>query len=320
MERKFYKITAVLAFATTIALSSCSPKRTTTSGNTSSNVAVASSAAKTNKNTKTNSKSKKVEENKTLPRDRKALEVHSDPKAYTPEEFAKGVIKGDWSIDKVYKQRAVGEVAPYIKFSPSEGKIYGNNGCNTVNAEYSYNAKEHKIQFNNPLVTMRLCAMTGITDALINQALNETRRYELREENEDYVLTFFDSKGQEVMQLSHQNLDFLNGTWKVTAIDGEPIDIDKMKLVFDIDERKVHGNTGCNVLNGRLETDLDEPNTFSFEGMGVTMMMCPEIEYQTAMLVALEEACKAKPLSKNEVILLDASGNNVMTLERTSDR
>ena len=38
------------------------------------------------------------------------------------------------------------------------------------------------------------------------------------------------------------------------------------------------------------------------------------------MTVALEEACKAKPLSKNEVILLDASGNNVMTLERTSDR
>ena len=122
------------------------------------------------------------------------------------------------------------------------------------------------------------------------------------------------------MLLTHQNLDFLNGTWKVVEIDGEPVNVEKMKLVLDVDEHKVHGNTGCNVLNGSLETDLDAPNTFSFENMAVTMMMCPQIEYQTAMLVALEEACRAKPIDKNKVQLLDTNGEPVLTLVRTSDK
>lgn len=267
-----------------------------------------------------NSSEQKSTKDITLPLDRKALQVQADPKAYSPEEFAKGVIKGDWAIEKVNGKTAVGETTPFLKFAPSEGRVYGNNGCNTINADYEYDAKDFSLKFSNPAVTMRLCHVEGITDTEINIALNDTRRYSLQETTDGYLLNLYNSKGQQVMQLSHQNLDFLNGTWKVVSIDGEKINVEKMKLVFDIDERKVHGNTGCNVLNGRLETDMDSPNTFSFEGMGVTMMMCPEIEYQTAMLVALEEACKAKPVNKNEVMLLDSEGNNVMTLKRTSDK
>lgn len=255
-----------------------------------------------------------------LPQDRKALQVKADPKTYSPEEFAKGIIKGDWAIEEVYGETAVGEIAPYLKFSESEGKIYGNNGCNTINGTYHYTPKDSVLTFSNIAVTMRLCGKEGITDMAINRALNETRHYSLHESADGYVMNFYDNHGQRLMQLTHQNLDFLNGTWKVVAIDGEEVNIEKMKLVFDIDEHKIHGNTGCNVLNGNLETDMDTPNTFSFESIGVTMMMCPDIEYQTAMLVALEDACRAKPINKNQVILLNSSGDNVLTLERTSDR
>lgn len=261
-----------------------------------------------------------VKKDTVLPQDREAIAKKSSVKTYSPEEFAKGVIKGDWAIEEVFGEKAVGVSIPFLKFSESEKRVYGNNGCNTINAEYRYNAADSVLTFSNTAVTMMLCHKEGITDHLINQALNDTRHYSLQESEEGYVLNLYNSEGEKIMVLTHQNLDFLNGTWKVVAIYGEEVNIEKMKLVFDIDEHKVHGNTGCNVLNGRLETDLDAPNTFSFENIGVTMMYCPDIEYQSAMLVALEDACRAKPIDKTRVQLLDSEGAAVMTLQRTSDK
>ena len=266
------------------------------------------------------SSSKTIKKEVVLPQDRESVNVETDPKMYSPEEFAQGVIKGDWAIEKVYGQEAVGETVPFLKFSNTEKRVYGNNGCNTVNAEYKYNPADSTITFSNVAVTMMLCTKTGITDYLVNKALNEAASYTLQDVDDGYIMDLYDSSGKNIMQLTHQNLDFLNGTWKVVAIEDEEINIEKMKLVFDVDEHKIHGNTGCNVMNGKLETDLDAPNTFSFEDIAVTMMMCPSIEYQTALLVALEEANRAKPIDKNRVVLLDSNGKAVLTLQRTTDK
>lgn len=328
MKKLTLKISCALALAALVSFTSCdSSKRATRNKPTSSSTAVAVAGSVLNKpastSTNTNSTTDKSNKNQgggTLPTDRKALHVNPDTKAYSPEEFKKGILKGDWAIETVDGQKAVGETTPFIKFSESDHRVYGNNGCNTINATYSYDPKDMELTFSNTIVTMRLCAMAGITDIQINNALNDTRKYSLEETNDGYNLYFYNSKGKEVMRLTHQNLDFLNGTWRVASIDGNEINVERMKLVFDVDENKVHGNTGCNVLNGRLETNLESPNTFSFEGLMVTMMTCPEIEYQQAMLVALEEACSARPISKDEVMLLDADGENVMTLVRTSDK
>ena len=261
-----------------------------------------------------------IKKENVLPQDREAIAVKTDPKMYSPEEFRQGIIKGDWAIEQVYDKEAVGETAPFIKFADSEHRIYGNNGCNTVNGDYTYNPADSTISFSNVAVTMMLCHKEGITDYLINRALDEARTYTLQESAGGYELRLDNERGKQIMLLTHQNLDFLNGTWKVVAIDGEEVNVEKMKLVFDVDEHKFHGNTGCNVLNGSLVTDMDQPNTFSFESIAVTMMMCPEIEYQSAMLVALEEACRAKPVDANRVLLLDSEGKAVLTLERTPDK
>lgn len=257
---------------------------------------------------------------KVLPQDRQAIEKPTKSKTYTPEEFAKGIVKGDWAIDSVFGQKAIGEKAPYLKFSDIDHKVYGNNGCNTINADYTYDASASTLTFSNVAVTMMLCHLEGITDTQINMALNDTRTYSLEEDTDGYILNLFNKDGDNVMTLSHQNFEFLNGTWKVAAINGTPIHNDKMKLVFDIDEHKVHGNTGCNVLNGELQTDMEAPNSISFESIAVTMMLCPEMEHQTALLVALEDACRAKPTGRNQVEFFNPNGNLVLTLERTSDR
>lgn len=255
-----------------------------------------------------------------LPHDRVNIAKKSDPLAYTPDELRRGVVKGDWAIETVYGHHVVGEEAPFLKFEPTEKKVYGNNGCNVINASYRYNPTDSVISFSNLLATMKLCNKEGITDYEINSALGSTKYYSWRMAETDYYITFYDESGAEVMTLMHQNFDFLNGTWKVDAINDEKINVPDMKLVIDIDEGKLHGNTGCNVINGNVEIDMDKPNSISFSAIGMTKMMCRDATHETALLVALEEATAARPVSGSQVILYDSMHRPVLTLTRTTDQ
>lgn len=258
--------------------------------------------------------------NPVMPDDRQSIAVKKDQKVYTPEEIRKGVVKGDWAIETVYGKSAVGETAPYLKFVPSERRIYGDNGCNTINASYNYNPQDSTISFDHIATTMRMCGMEGLTDYEINTALGATKFYSWEVDGHDYFLTFFDERGGEVMRLMHQNFDFLNGTWAVRKIGDKQINDPDMKMVIDVDEGKLHGNTGCNIMNGALAIDMDQPNSISFSNIITTRMACPDKAHETDLLVALEEVTAARPASVNEVILFNSRHDAVLTLVRTSDR
>lgn len=260
-----------------------------------------------------------VKKESVLPTDRENI-VQPVSAVYTSADLAKGVIKGDWSVETVYGKKAVGEKAPYLKFSPEQKMAYGNNGCNVINAGYTYNPADSTLAFSNVISTMMACRLEGITDIDINRALDATRRYTWNLEGDDYFLTFYDADNQPVMELMHQNFQFLNGTWAVLAIDGEPVDVPDMKIVIDVDEGKLHGNTGCNIINGTLETDMDAANSISFQAIAKTKMACPEPNFETPFLVALEEAVKAKPLKEGRAELMNGTGKVVLLLERTSDQ
>lgn len=116
----------------------------------------------------------------------------------------------------------------------------------------------------------------------------------------------------------HRDFHFLDGTWAVKSIDGEPVNIDGMKIALDVDENKLHGNTGCNIINGTLETDMDAANSISFSKIGMTRMACPDSGWETRMMVALEEAVTANPVSADEVELIGSNGKQVMLLKKSS--
>lgn len=254
------------------------------------------------------------------PNDRTVITTNTDKNSYTPEEIKKGIVKGDWAIETVYGKKVVGEEAPHLKFVPSENKVYGNNGCNVINAEYKVDQKNSTIRFDYFATTMRMCAKEGLTDYEINTAIGAAKYYKVTVENDDYYLTLFDEDRQEVMTLMHQNFDFLNGTWRVTKIGEEPVNVAQMKIVIDVDENKLHGNAGCNTFNGLLETDMERPNSISFSGIAITRMMCPDMQYETKLLVALEEASYARPLSTKEVVLYNDQHEPVATLIRSADK
>lgn len=262
----------------------------------------------------------KVKTDAVLPQDREQIHLNAAAKEYTSAELSKGVVRGDWAIETVGGKDVVGETAPYLKFVPGEKRVYGNNGCNVINATYEYNPADSTLHFDNIITTMRACGQEGITDTEINMALDAVKYYRWELRGSEYYLYFYDSAMKPLMELMHQNFQFLNGTWRVTAINDEPVNVPDMKLVIDVDEGKLHGNTGCNILNGTLETDMDAANSISFQAIATTRMACPDINYETRLIVALEEASKAKPISEKRVVFLNAQGESVLQLERTSDK
>lgn len=251
--------------------------------------------------------------------DRETVRTDAPVKAYTPEELNRGVVKGDWAIETVNGKKTVGEEPPYIIFEPRQKRVYGNNGCNTINASYIYNAKDSTFRFSDLISTMRECNSPTITDVEINQALDGVRHYSWSISDSDFYLYLKDASGRTLLTLVHQNFDFLNGSWAVTAINGSKENVAGMKLVVDIDEGKVHGSTGCNVFNGSLEADMDTPNSISFGDLVATLAACENATAETDLFVALEETVHAKLVSKDRVIFYDSAGKNVLELQRSSE-
>lgn len=251
-----------------------------------------------------------------LPHDREHIAKVKEQKLYTSEEIGRGVVKGDWAIESVMGKEAIGENSPFIKLVPGELKFYGNNGCNVINGDYKYNSADSTIRFSNLISTMRLCDKQGITDTEINTALDAARKYTWEIKDSDYFLYFYDSAGKQVMSLMHQNFEFLNGTWQVSEIDGVKVTNPEMQLVIDVEEGKLHGQTGCNILNGSFETDMNAANSISFSAIAITRKACPDQSSETSLLVALEEASTAKPINRNEVIFYNSQREQVLRLVR----
>jgi len=87
----------------------------------------------------------------------------------------------------------------------------------------------------------------------------------------------------------------LHDIWALDSIEGEKVNIDENVsnlpvLEIYVEEERIHGNTGCNVLNGSV--DIDE-NKISFSRMITTEMACPG-DLEQNFLSALQKVNKYK--------------------------
>lgn len=264
---------------------------------------------------------KKKSHKDVLPEDRQQFIMDRVAKKYTPEELLEGVIKGDWAIEEVNGHRVVEYMeAPYLKFSPTNKQVYANNGCNYMNGSYTYSPQDKTLKFGDMISTMRECAGVESTATEINMALAATRSYSWELRDSQFYLFLEDAAGERVLTLMHQDFAFLSGTWLVKAIDDQPVDIPDLRFVIDVEENKIHGRTGCNLLNGTLVTDMDAPNSISFQALSITQKLCPDVEFENDLIVALEDAATARPISADKVLLINNHGIVVLELERTTDK
>lgn len=224
---------------------------------------------------------------------------------------------GEWTIVQV-GATAIDrdEDMPYIIFEPSSASFYANNGCNTLNGAYSVDTKD-MITFHNILSTLRLCPNVTF-DNEINAVITENVPVQLRmnEVGAESFVEFVSASGKLVMRLRRGNLQFINGNWDVQSITG----LDKLEvpadIFFDLGELRLHGNTGCNIVNGDIYLDHRRSNAIDFSNMITTRMACPYDKQQTAMLVALEETASAISDGADKVMLLSSDGKVLMILKR----
>lgn len=228
------------------------------------------------------------------------------------------IVGGSWTIIQVGKTTIDrDEDMPYIVFVPGDGSFYANNGCNTLNGAYSIS--DDKILFHNVLTTMRLCPDVTF-DHEINTIICDEVATQLKisEVGSETILEFVSSAGKSLMSLRRGNLEFLNGQWNITSVAG----LDSLKtaanVFFDLTDLKLHGNTGCNFINGEIYLDHRMANAVDFSNIITTLKMCQYPEQQTAILVALEETESAISDGADKVLLLDASGKILMELKKAA--
>ena len=116
----------------------------------------------------------------------------------------------------------------------------------------------------------------------------------------------------------------LDGTWTVTAVGSEQVSLpDSLAdatpfIEFNVEEGRIHGNTGCNIMNGSYSLD---GNRLTFEAVATTMMAGPQelMELESKVLNAVNDAASVKETAEGVLSISDSEGNVVMELTRQAE-
>lgn len=227
-------------------------------------------------------------------------------------------LDGEWTILTIRNKEITTRERAYLYFNLKDSMFYGNNGCNTINGSI-HSHGGNKITLDNIISTMMSCH-NATPERNIMKAINDVESYKITIENGIRYLTFANSKGNNIMYLKNHDINFLNGAWTVSSINNESVESKNVRIVIDIQEMKIHGNSGCNIFNGTLFIDTAKDWAVEFQELVSTRMMCPDIHIETALLVALEETQFCKKLDNGEIELLDGDGKQLATLKRLNLR
>ena len=100
----------------------------------------------------------------------------------------------------------------------------------------------------------------------------------------------------------------------MTTTNGKTTLPQRVPTLILTDTNTMYGFSGCNRFFGRYST---EGNTIKLEPGGSTMMACPDMEIEDAILKAMGNVKGVKAgQSENEMLLVDADGNVLMVLSK----
>lgn len=257
----------------------------------------------------------------TIPADTLKIQVKQEDKVQNvPVEYVDTVnysklLNGEWILVEVNGEKVTGDDRPYLTFDANKGRYYGSNGCNILNGTYVAKA-EGVIELGEGATTLMICNDAPY-EYLINVALGQTAGFRITKSGTESLLHLLSNRGRTVMLLKRTNLDYVNGAWKVTAIKGSSELVnDKMRFVFDMENLTIHGNAGCNIVNGKMFLDPDLANSLQFHNLASTRMMCPDINGETALLVAFEETSTCFKVDSNTIVFKSKTGEELIRFDK----
>lgn len=111
----------------------------------------------------------------------------------------------------------------------------------------------------------------------------------------------------------------LEGAWDVTEVKGEKVgDEEGMpQMNFDMEEKILYGNAGCNLFNTTFTLDLIDRSVIRIEPGLTTKMACPHMELETKVLQTMDQVRAVKSgKSEQEICLVDEGGTVLFVLKR----
>ena len=85
-------------------------------------------------------------------------------------------------------------------------------------------------------------------------------------------------------------------------------------MEINVSEKRLHGNAGCNIINGGFEVDGNNATAISFPQVISTMMACPDMEVEGRILKALNSVQSFGQLAGGGIGFYDADNNLVLVL------
>ena len=225
-------------------------------------------------------------------------------------------INGEWNIIEVNGSK----VAPgESRTLPFTGRVSGNSGCNRMMGTFDVNAKPGSLELGAMASTRMMCPdMT--TEKNVLSALAQVKGYKKAGKGKMYLCN---ASNRPVVVLEKKEADVklsvLNGEWKIKEANGEaiPSGMEKQPFIaFDVKKKSIHGNAGCNLINGGFETSTSNAKSISFPGVASTMMACPDMETEGKILKALNEVKSFDVLAGGGIGLYDANNALVIVLEK----
>ena len=109
----------------------------------------------------------------------------------------------------------------------------------------------------------------------------------------------------------------LAGEWEIMEVNNQPVSAEQTPFLgFDVNKGQLYGNAGCNSLMATISFN-EASNGLSFDAIGSTKRMCPDMAMEDAVLQALG-AVKSFALDGEKLILNDADGKELMELKKRS--
>lgn len=241
----------------------------------------------------------------------------------TSTPLAPAEMSGEWAIVSVNGKdvKVNGDNHPNLSFVidenvPGAVSVIGFNGCNYINGTFYVN--DSKLTKAGEFISTMMACPDAPYEYEINQALDRVVSYGLNHSATGYTMALNNASGTPLIILRKHDIAFLNGAWKVDAINGNAVPASAdVKIVIDLEQKTIHGNAGCNILNGSLILTLDKENGIEFKDLVTTRMTCPDIATEQAFLLALENVSSAaRDGSDNKAVLRDSDGATVITLTR----
>jgi heat shock protein HslJ len=191
----------------------------------------------------------------------------------TPVNTEKGIYNTKMILTQLNGKK-INSGKAFITINEETGTISGKNGCNNFNVKYTKLSAKNQIKTNSPMGTLMACNDESMKLEQEFSAAITKKKFKIVKKNN--TVQFKNTKNKVVMEFSIPTQDQLwsfieKNNWKLIALENVGQDYGRASIKFNVAEKKVSGNTGCNNFSGTYETNDDR---ISFDKVASTRMAC----------------------------------------------